>query len=102
MICSVTPGKYDDLDHAILTFIGNPKAATGLRGAKATAGEMMSYTSIALEAGRLAIETGPVSSSDHKPAFRFLDGRLQALKRAGKIRYSGPRDGWEMVKRRTL
>ena len=102
MICSVTPGKYDELDHAILTFIGDTKAATGRNGVKAMAAEMMGYQPIQRETARLSIETGPVSGDGHKPPFRFLDGRLQALKRAGKIRYSGARDGWAMVERRKL
>lgn len=94
--------KYKQLDEAILSFIGDTKAATGRNGVKAMSVEMMGHQPIQRETARLSTETGPVFSHDHRPPFRVLDGRLQALKRAGKIRYSGARDGWAMVERRKL
>jgi hypothetical protein len=97
----MTTGKYDELDLAILAFIGNTKAATGRSGTKATAMEMMAHQPIQQETARLSIATGHVSHNDHKPPFRFLDGRLQALKRAGKIRFiSG--HGWVLVEKAKL
>jgi hypothetical protein len=98
----VTTAKYDELDRAILAFIGDTKAATGRNGVKAMAAEMVSHQPIQQETTRLSIATGPISIGDHKPPFRFLDSRLQALKRAGKIRYSGARDGWVLVERPKL
>lgn len=98
----MTTAKYDELDRAILSFIGDTKAATGRNGVKAMAAEMMGCPPISRETQRLSIATGPISLGDHKPPFRFLDSRLQALKRAGKIRYSGARDGWVLVERPKL
>jgi hypothetical protein len=97
----MTTGKYDELDRAILSFMGDTKAATGRNGVKATAGEMMQHQPICQKTARLSIATGHVSSNDHKPPLRFLDGRLQALKRAGKIRFSGGY-GWVLVEKAKL
>lgn len=97
----MTTAKYDELDQAILAFIGDTKAATGRNGVKAMAAEMMGYPPISRETQRLSIATSPYRNYQ-KPSFRFLDSRLQALKRAGKIRYSGACDGWVMVERPKL
>ena len=97
--------KYEQLDKAILAFIGNTKAATDRSGAKATAMvEMMAHQSIQQETKRLSIETGTVIfSRGYKPPFRFLDSRLQALKRAGKICFiGGPGAGWALVEKAKL
>jgi hypothetical protein len=98
----MTTGKYDELDRAILSFIGDTKAATGRNGVKATAGEMMQHQPILQETVLLSIEMGDVFSRDFKQPFRFLDGRLQALKRAGKIRFIGPGAGWAPVEKAKL
>lgn len=34
----------------------------------------------------------------NQPRFRIIDGRLQALRKAGKITYLGPKHGWNIVK----
>lgn len=35
-----------------------------------------------------------------KPAWRFVDARLQALRKAGKIKFAGPKTGWEIVQQK--
>ena len=32
---------------------------------------------------------------DFKPAWRFIDNRLQALRKSGKIEWLGPKNGWQ-------
>lgn len=100
----MTLGKYEALDEAILSFIADAKAATGRNGVKATQGEMMNHQAISAQAQRLAIadQTQRPVGSVGKPSFRFVDGRLQALKRAGKIRYLGAGMGWATVEKRKL
>lgn len=100
----MTLGKYEALDEAILSFIADAKAATGRNGVKATQGEMMNHQAISAQAQRLAIadQTQRPVGSVGKPSFRFVDGRLQALKRAGKIRHLGAGMGWATVEKRKL
>ena len=35
-----------------------------------------------------------------KPSWRFVDSRLQALRKAGKIRFVGPKEGWVVVQQK--
>ena len=35
-----------------------------------------------------------------KPGWRFVDSRLQALRKAGKIRFVGPKEGWVVVQQK--
>jgi hypothetical protein len=99
----MTLGKYEALDEAILSFIADTKAATGRNGVKATQGEMMNHQAISAQAQRLAISANKdLRIPAMKPSFRFVDGRLQALKRAGKIRYLGAGMGWATVEKRKL
>ena len=43
-----------------------------------------------------SIQTHARNCIDFKPAWRFVDARLQALRKAGKIRYQRKPEGWVM------
>ncbi|USE78876.1 hypothetical protein NDR89_19765 [Cupriavidus gilardii] len=74
--------KYAKLDALILNKIGGHPVPFG----------MIVVRGVGLECDRIAREEG-------RDAYRVLDGRLQALRRAGKIRYVnkgdiGAGNGW--------
>ena len=77
---------YTQLDAAILDRLANgPRALIHLSGG-----------TVSKEAWRLSLEDSPVVGFK-KPAFRFIDGRLQALRKKGLIAYDY-RDGWMLLK----
>lgn len=71
--------KYDKLDAAIVTFIGG-----GNRHGV--------YLSPRLQALACDAVNDPQAE-----AWRILDRRLQALRKAGRIKYGGQRIGWLVV-----
>lgn len=85
--------KYDytALDAAILAAMGaNPVLFTAMLapGKVRSAAEALENEA----RGRTA------SKGDEKPAWRFIDTRLQALRKAGRIRYQRKPEGWVLVK----
>lgn len=73
------PTDYTTLDAAIMAAITAGQGQVGFASIVGT-------RAVRDEARRLEDAHG------HKPAFRFVDGRLQALRKAGRIRFSGA--GW--------
>ena len=55
----------------------------------------MQVGSVREEAEKLSAARAPFSTH-YKPAWRF-DGRLQALRKAGKIRYQRKPEGWSLT-----
>jgi len=71
--------KFDPLDGAIVARVGQagPIAAAQLQFSATVAERLRPFT------------------TDLRPAYRVLDGRLQALRKAGKIKFKrGPGGGW--------
>ena len=78
---------YTALDCEILKAIKSGKRFSG----DITCAEVMQ------EAKKLeAAHNGDMSPSHwkYKPAWRFIDQRLQALRKSGKIEWLGPKNGW--------
>lgn len=73
------PTDYTTLDAAIMAAIAASKSPIGFAG-------IMGATAVYDEAKRLEAENG------RKHAYRFVDSRLQAMRKAGRIRFSGA--GW--------
>jgi len=48
---------------------------------------------VLLESQALAKSVAKGLSSD-KPAWRFVDSRLQAMRKAGKVAFRGAKEGW--------
>ena len=72
--------NYEKLDWLItMTITGNSKFL----------GDILSDNLVFLEAERIAMETG-------RDLYRIVDGRLQALRKRGVIRYAKGR-GWVVV-----
>ena len=70
---------YINLDTAILAFVAEkPATFQGL-------------------AYRVALYSEALAESDPAPAWRIVDRRLQALRKAGKIRYQRKPEGWVLV-----
>ena len=70
---------YTELDAAILSRIAQKPVS------------FMQLQSGAVQKAADALVTG-----SYKPAWRFIDSRLQALRKAGKIVYSG-KTGWSIA-----
>lgn len=66
------PHKYADLDAAILNAIKEGANTLSLIGV---------HRVVAAEVNKVRDDDGLM----HKPEFRYIDGRLQALRKAGKI-----------------
>ena len=78
---------YTELDGQLLAAIKSGKRYSG----EITCAEVL------LEAKKLeAAHNGDMSPHDwkYKPAWRFIDSRLQALRKAGKIEWLGAKKGW--------
>lgn len=80
--------NYTKLDAAILACIQKfgPISFTSLQGDE-----------VGREAAYLAKNQIRPIRYERKPAWRFVDARLQALRKAGKIRYF--RDGWVLCEK---
>ena len=74
---------YTELDAAILSRIAQKPVS------------FMQLQSGAVQKAADALVTG-----SYKPAWRFIDSRLQALRKAGKIVYSG-KTGWSIANEQT-
>lgn len=58
-------------------------------------GGLMEDTYVKQEAASLELNHGRLRfGSDRKPAWRFVDARLQALRKAGKIKHQRKPEGW--------
>ena len=79
---------YTALDCEILKTIKNNKHFYG----DIACADVMQETK-KLEASR----NGDLSSGHFffKPAWRFIDSRLHSLRKAGKIEWCGPKNGWQ-------
>lgn len=78
---------YQKLDAELLKAIGSGKRFSG----DITCAEVMQ------EAKKLEAAHNGDMNRNHwkfKPAFRFIDARLQALRKAGKINFHGAKEGW--------
>ncbi|HEY1129162.1 MAG TPA: hypothetical protein VGF12_07145 [Roseateles sp.] len=86
-----TKYDYTKLDAAILKSLNesNPVLFTGLYQGKVRA---------AAEALEDQARGHTKSKRDEKPSWRFVDGRLQALRKAGKVKYQRKPEGWVLVK----
>lgn len=83
---------YTALDSQLLAAIKSGKSYSG----EITCAEVL------LEAKKLeAAHNGdmPPGHWKYKPAWRFIDSRLQALRKAGKIEWLGVKKGWCPVKK---
>ena len=83
---------YTALDREILKAIESGKRYSG----EITCAEVL------LEAKKLEAAHNvhtPLGHSTYKPAWRFIDQRLQALRKAGKIEWLGAKKGWCPVKK---
>lgn len=83
---------YTALDREILKAIESGKRFSG----DITCAEVMQ------EAKKLeAAHNGGMSPSHwkYKPSYRFIDARLQALRKAGKIEWLGAKKGWCVAKK---
>ena len=83
---------YSALDGQLLAAIKSGKRFLG----SITFGEVMA------EVKKLeAAHNGDMSQRDwkYKPAWRFIDARLQALRKAGKIEWFGAKAGWYPVQK---
>lgn len=78
---------YTKLDAAILGHIKSIGPVSFTR---------MQVGSVREEAEKLSAARAPFSTH-YKPAWRFIDGRLQALRKAGKIRYQRKPEGWSLT-----
>ena len=83
---------YQKLDAELLKAIGSGKRFSG----DITCAEVMQ------EAKKLEVAHNGAMSPSHwkyKPSYRFIDARLQALRKAGKIEWLGAKKGWCPVKK---
>lgn len=83
---------YTALDSQLLAAIKSGKRFLG----SITCAEVM------VEAKKLEVAHNGAMSPNHsqyKPAWRFIDARLQALRKAGKIEWTGAKKGWCPVKK---
>ena len=71
---------YTTLDIAILTAI---------KSGHTLAGEILNTSTVAKLCQQLEADSGT-----GKQAFRFLDARLQALRKKGRITFLGVKSGW--------
>lgn len=80
--------NYSDLDAALLA---------KLQARPLTFADM-AYGGAVLDAAT-ALEK-QYGKPDVNPAWRFVDARLQALRRAGRIEFAGPKTGWKIVQQK--
>lgn len=83
---------YTALDGQLLAAIKSGKRFSG----DITCNEVMQ------EAKKLEVAHNGALSPSHwkyKPSYRFIDARLQALRKAGKIEWLGAKKGWCTVKK---
>ena len=92
IIVSKKPLDYTALDAAIVSKIGRVGGTSALQFHAIFCDPDVGRACKALAAEH----NGDHQSNDigYKDDWRFLDSRLQALKRAGRIRFSGPSKGW--------
>lgn len=82
---------YTHLDAAILAAI---KARGPVRFFLLSHIKAVQSAAVALESANRGHGPG---RRDDKPAWRFVDGRLQALRKAGKIKHQRKPEGWVLV-----
>ena len=83
---------YTALDSQLLAAIKSGKRFSG----SITCAEVM------VEAKKLEAAHNvytPLGHWTYKPSYRFIDARLQALRKAGKIEWLGAKKGWCPVKK---
>lgn len=77
---------YSKLDAAIVQAIGSGNLSFS---------ELLRSPGVKTTAGALEVAYG---NPRVKPSWRFVDARLQALRKKGAIRYAGQQLGWACVK----
>lgn len=78
---------YTALDRELLKAIKSGKRFSG----------DTTCTEVVQEAKKLEVAHNGAMSPSHwkyKPSYRFIDARLQALRKMGKINFRGAKEGW--------
>lgn len=82
---------YSDLDNAVLGSLEKPKCFSELLD-----GEVLTICKNLEDASKIHSAHGFMVSKT--PAFRFLDRRLQAMRKKGKVLYDKKANTWGLVK----